>query len=106
MCACSEDRAREAKKTGLRRRDAGLRVRPYLGYGVKKKRQIGSPRAWEEIGIGRYDLVIGSRNGQRQHSRSRVALSNLGLTVSRLVSKHDLSDYLVSSRFSRRSDFR
>lgn len=54
------------------------------------------PRMWETIRTGQYDLVIGSRNvaggSMGEFSSSRVALSNLGLKVSRLVSKHDLSD--------------
>jgi dolichol-phosphate mannosyltransferase len=54
------------------------------------------PRMWEKIRSGQYDLVIGSRNvvggSMGEFSRARVALSNLGLRVSRLVSKHDLSD--------------
>jgi dolichol-phosphate mannosyltransferase len=54
------------------------------------------PRMWEKIRSGQYDLIVGSRHAtggsMGEFSRSRVALSNLGLTVSRLVSKHDLSD--------------
>jgi dolichol-phosphate mannosyltransferase len=54
------------------------------------------PRMWEMLRSEQYDLVIGSRHvaggSMGEFSSSRVALSNLGLTVSRLVSKHDLSD--------------
>jgi dolichol-phosphate mannosyltransferase len=54
------------------------------------------PRMWEEIRSEKYDLVIGSRHveggSMGEFSSSRVALSNLGLTVSKLVTKHDLSD--------------
>jgi dolichol-phosphate mannosyltransferase len=54
------------------------------------------PRMWEKIKSGEYDLVIGSRHApggsMGEFSSGRVALSNLGLRVSRLVSKHDLSD--------------
>ena len=54
------------------------------------------PRMWEIIRSGNYDLVIGSRHvpggSMGEFSKGRVALSNLGLKVSRLVSKHDLSD--------------
>ena len=54
------------------------------------------PRMWETIRSGQYDLVIGSRHvaggSMGEFSSGRVALSNLGLKVSRLVSKHDLSD--------------
>jgi dolichol-phosphate mannosyltransferase len=54
------------------------------------------PRMWERIRSGEYDIVIGSRHtpggSMGEFSSSRVALSNLGLAVSKLVSKHDLSD--------------
>jgi dolichol-phosphate mannosyltransferase len=54
------------------------------------------PRMWEKIRSGQYDLIVGSRHAaggsMGEFSSGRVALSNLGLTVSRLVSKHDLSD--------------
>ena len=54
------------------------------------------PRMWQKIRTGNYDLIIGSRNveggSMGEFSSSRVKLSNLGLKVSRLVSKHDLSD--------------
>lgn len=54
------------------------------------------PRMWEKIRSGEYDLIIGSRHveggSMGDFSSGRVALSNLGLRVSRLVSKHDLSD--------------
>jgi len=54
------------------------------------------PQMWEKIRSGQYDLVIGSRHvaggSMGEFSSGRVALSNLGLKVSRLVSKHDLSD--------------
>jgi dolichol-phosphate mannosyltransferase len=54
------------------------------------------PRMWQTIRSGNYDLVVGSRHAaggsMGEFSSGRVALSNLGLKVSRLVSKHDLSD--------------
>ena len=54
------------------------------------------PRMWEKICTGNYDLIIGSRHveggSMGEFSSGRVALSNLGLKVSKLVSKHDLSD--------------
>jgi dolichol-phosphate mannosyltransferase len=54
------------------------------------------PQMWEKIRSGEFDLVIGSRHASGgsmgEFSRGRVALSNLGLMVSRLVSKHDLGD--------------
>jgi dolichol-phosphate mannosyltransferase len=54
------------------------------------------PQMWEKIRSGEFDLVIGSRHASGgsmgEFSRGRVALSNLGLRVSRLVSKHDLGD--------------
>jgi len=54
------------------------------------------PAMLEKIRSGEYDLVIGSRNVQGgsmgEFARERVALSQLGRRVSRLVSKHELSD--------------
>lgn len=54
------------------------------------------PAMMEKIRSGEYDLVIGSRNiqggGMGEFARERVALSQLGRRVSRLVSKHELSD--------------
>jgi dolichol-phosphate mannosyltransferase len=54
------------------------------------------PQMWEKIRSGEFDLVIGSRHASGgsmgEFSSGRVALSNLGLMVSRLVSKHELGD--------------
>jgi len=54
------------------------------------------PEMLSRIRTGQLDLVIGSRNieggGMDKFDRRRVALSNLGLRVSKLVSHHDLSD--------------
>lgn len=54
------------------------------------------PAMLARIRTGQYDLVIGSRNisggSMGEFSSDRVALSNLGLTISKLISKHDLSD--------------
>ena len=54
------------------------------------------PAMLSRIRTGEYDLVIGSRNiaggSMGEFSRDRVALSNIGLSISKLISKHDLSD--------------
>ena len=54
------------------------------------------PIMLEKIRAGNYDLVVGSRNiqggGMGTFARERVALSQLGRRVSKLVSRHDLSD--------------
>jgi dolichol-phosphate mannosyltransferase len=54
------------------------------------------PRMLETIRSGQYDLVIGSRNiqggGMGEFAHDRVVLSQVGRRVSKLVSKHDLSD--------------
>ena len=54
------------------------------------------PKMLQQIRTGQYDLVVGSRNieggSMGEFRRERVALSNLGLKVSKLISKHDLSD--------------
>lgn len=48
------------------------------------------------IRTGEYDLIIGSRNigdgSMGDFASERVALSNLGLNISKLISKHNLSD--------------
>jgi dolichol-phosphate mannosyltransferase len=54
------------------------------------------PIMLEKIRSGKYDLVVGSRNiqggGMGEFARERVALSQLGRRISKLISKHDLSD--------------
>lgn len=54
------------------------------------------PRMLEKIRAGDYDLVIGSRNieggGMGEFTRERVTLSQWGRRVSKLASKHELSD--------------
>jgi dolichol-phosphate mannosyltransferase len=54
------------------------------------------PLMLEKIRGGQYDLVVGSRNveggGMGEFARERVALSQLGRRVSKLVSRQDLSD--------------
>ncbi len=54
------------------------------------------PEMLARIRTGSYDLVIGSRHigdgSMGEAAPGRVALSNLGLAVSKLISKHDLSD--------------
>lgn len=54
------------------------------------------PIMLDKIRSGRYDLVVGSRNiqggGMGEFARERVALSQLGRRVSKLISRHDLSD--------------
>jgi len=54
------------------------------------------PRMLETIRSGDYDLVVGSRNisggGMGEFARERVRLSQFGRRVSKLISKHDLSD--------------
>jgi dolichol-phosphate mannosyltransferase len=54
------------------------------------------PEMLARIRTGRYDLAIGSRHiaggGMGEIAPRRVALSNLGLAVSRLIGKHALSD--------------
>ena len=54
------------------------------------------PRMLEKIRSGAFDLVIGSRNIQGgsmgEFARERVMLSQWGQRVSKLVSKHELSD--------------
>jgi dolichol-phosphate mannosyltransferase len=54
------------------------------------------PQMLEKIRSGQYDLVIGSRNIQGgsmgEFARERVMLSQWGQRVSKLVSKHELSD--------------
>jgi dolichol-phosphate mannosyltransferase len=54
------------------------------------------PAMFEKIRSGSYDLVVGSRNieggGMGAFARERVALSQLGRRVSKLISRHDLSD--------------
>jgi dolichol-phosphate mannosyltransferase len=54
------------------------------------------PQMLARMRTGKYDLVIGSRNieggSMGEFARERVALSNLGLSISKIVSKHDLSD--------------
>ena len=66
------------------------------------------PEMLHRIRTGQYDLVIGSRNieggSMGELERDRVALSNLGLRVSKLISKHDLSDpmsgfFMLTRRF-------
>jgi dolichol-phosphate mannosyltransferase len=54
------------------------------------------PIMLEKIRSGKYDLVVGSRNiqggGMGTFARERIALSQLGRHISKLVSRHDLSD--------------
>jgi dolichol-phosphate mannosyltransferase len=54
------------------------------------------PAMLQKIRSGEYDLVVGSRNiaggSMGEFTRERVALSNLGLSISKLISRHDLSD--------------
>lgn len=54
------------------------------------------PEMLNRIRTGKYDLVAASRNidggSMGDFSRERVALSNLGLRISTMVSRHDLSD--------------
>jgi dolichol-phosphate mannosyltransferase len=54
------------------------------------------PLMLEKIRSGMYDLVVGSRNiqggGMGGFAPERVALSQLGRRVSKLVSRHELSD--------------
>lgn len=54
------------------------------------------PSMLDKIRTGQYDLVVGSRNieggSMGEFTRERVALSNLGLAISKLICKHDLSD--------------
>src|ERR1019366_6503414 len=54
------------------------------------------PIMLEKIRSGRYDLVVGSRHiqggGMGTFARERVALSQLGRRVSKLISRHELSD--------------
>jgi len=54
------------------------------------------PEMLARIRTGKYDLAIGSRHiaggGMGDAAPRRVALSNLGLAVSKLISKHSLSD--------------
>lgn len=54
------------------------------------------PVMLEKIRSGKYDLVVGSRNidggGMGEFARERVALSQLGRRVSKLIARHDLSD--------------
>ena len=54
------------------------------------------PEMLRLIRTGQYDLVIGSRNiqggGMGEFAPDRVALSNLGRRISRIISRHDLSD--------------
>jgi dolichol-phosphate mannosyltransferase len=54
------------------------------------------PKMLETIRSGSCDLVIGSRNiqggGMGEFARERVMLSQLGRRVSKLVSRHELSD--------------
>lgn len=66
------------------------------------------PEMLQRIRTGQYDMVIGSRNieggSMGEFQRERVALSTLGLKVSKLISKHDLSDpmsgfFMLTHRF-------
>ncbi len=66
------------------------------------------PEMLNKLRTGQYDLVIGSRNieggSMGEFARARVALSNLGLKVSKFISKHDLSDpmsgfFMLTRRF-------
>jgi len=54
------------------------------------------PIMLKEIRCGMYDVVVGSRNiqggGMGAFARKRVALSQLGRRISKLVSRHELSD--------------
>lgn len=54
------------------------------------------PEMLNRMRTGQYDMVIGSRNisggSMGEFARERVALSNLGLKISKLISRHDLSD--------------
>lgn len=54
------------------------------------------PEMLRRVRTGQYDLVIGSRNieggSMGEFAQERVALSNLGLRISKLISRHDLSD--------------
>ncbi len=54
------------------------------------------PIMLEAIRSGRYDLVVGSRNiqggGMGEFARERVALSQWGRRISKLISRHELSD--------------
>jgi dolichol-phosphate mannosyltransferase len=54
------------------------------------------PEMLARIRTGKYDLAIGSRHvaggGMGEFARRRVALSNLGLAISKLIGKHALSD--------------
>ena len=66
------------------------------------------PTMLGEIRTGKYDLVVGSRNiaggSMGEFARERVALSNLGLAISKLVSGHNLTDpmsgyFLITREF-------
>lgn len=54
------------------------------------------PIMLQKMRSGRYDLVVGSRNveggGMGEFAHERVALSQLGRRVSKLISRHELSD--------------
>ena len=54
------------------------------------------PEMLRRMRTGEFDLVIGSRNiaggSMGDFARERIALSALGLKVSKLISRHDLSD--------------
>lgn len=54
------------------------------------------PIMLQKIRTGSYDLVVGSRNieggGMGAFARERVALSQLGRRISKLISRHELSD--------------
>ena len=54
------------------------------------------PEMLARIRTGKYELVIGSRHigggSMGEFAPRRVALSRLGLAISKLISKHDLSD--------------
>ena len=54
------------------------------------------PEMLKRIRTGQYDLVIASRNieggSMGEFARERVALSQLGQRISKIISRHDLSD--------------
>ena len=66
------------------------------------------PSMLAKIRTGQYELVIGSRNiaggGMGEFAQERVALSNLGLVISKLICRHELSDpmsgyFLLTRKF-------
>jgi dolichol-phosphate mannosyltransferase len=81
---------------------------PYLAImdGDLQHDESALPIMLEKIRSGKYDLVVGSRNihggGMGEFARERVALSQLGRRISKLISRHELSDpmsgYFVLTR--------